>query len=527
MEYRFRFPDGEIFIWENYSKHSKLLDELDPDPSTPIDIIGDFTYEDFEKAHILYQKYMLFKEDIKDFKEIMMNFSFDLSDNKDLISKYSLDAEFNEKDTEEDREEKDKENDTPSFSILGLRDEDIYDYLDSTEKSKKHNYIKTCNFRGKIIEKYNKKFIDFINSTDEIDFNNPVFEWLMIHKSKEETEFIEFIKNTYKPEYKELVISLSSYQKQEIESSKLQEIKYDNLMVYLSIDFFTNSLINTSIRNGHIKSFEWLYNYYIVKELPFSIDSYYDEKTSVYWGLDHDLDWVNFFELACYFGELEIAQFLYSTGKYNFNPSWFKPLLIACSENRINIVKWIFSLDQFKTIKDGSITVEPKTDDQIYDEGDLEFLKWDAFYYSSCLSSLELTKWIYENGISEIKTNLDIKWKRLIKTVLKSNKLELIQWFYEIKEALFKSTIDTYIFKELCLEANLEIIKFVYEIVPEKIDIYYEENKIFKQACQYGNLEIAQWLYSISKDRPGGSFKKEDIRFSNYTKILEWLDTLE
>jgi hypothetical protein len=53
MDLKFRLQNGEIYEFKNYTKYSRLIDELDLNPDVIIDTLEQFTKEDFEPLFII------------------------------------------------------------------------------------------------------------------------------------------------------------------------------------------------------------------------------------------------------------------------------------------------------------------------------------------------------------------------------------------------------------------------------------------------------------------------------------------
>jgi hypothetical protein len=65
LEFKLRDEKGEEFIynWKEYYGDFQLIEELDPDG--PIEMVEDFTIEDFKKAEHNYLIYQNFKKNVK------------------------------------------------------------------------------------------------------------------------------------------------------------------------------------------------------------------------------------------------------------------------------------------------------------------------------------------------------------------------------------------------------------------------------------------------------------------------------
>jgi hypothetical protein len=87
MNILFRLTNGEIYNFENYTKFSELIDNLEPDPSIPIDVLDPFTIDDFKKAHFNYLGYCDFKNALNDIK--LKTKLWEFEEIKELSGKYT------------------------------------------------------------------------------------------------------------------------------------------------------------------------------------------------------------------------------------------------------------------------------------------------------------------------------------------------------------------------------------------------------------------------------------------------------
>jgi len=357
-----------------------------------------------------------------------------------------------------------------------------------------HKFVNFKNIVNKILESkdYDKK--ELIDNSN-FDFDDKVLKFLHLDLSCLEKEYLKFIKNYVErePDF------IYNFEKNPVD---------DNLLIYLILNGDTPSKINNCIKNKHINSLKWLHPYYFeIEQKRMSEDELsnigYAEQTMIRWGYDDEIDWIDMFEYGCYCGDVEIAKYLYSTDLYKIKKEYreYCSVCIAIYFNHIDLVKWIVSLNELQEDRDKFI------------------INWRLFNQIIEFASVELCKWFYENNIKPIEEYIDKKkFEILIIKIIIYEDADKIYWAYSINETLFKSIIDTDLFNKI-FRKDIEIVKWLYEIGKDNIDLYYEDHKLFREVCEYGSLEVAKWLYSF------GGFNKDEIIYPE-KNVLIWLNSL-
>jgi|LakMenE18May11ns_1017448.scaffolds.fasta_scaffold9870044_1 ankyrin repeat protein len=184
---------------------------------------------------------------------------------------------------------------------------------------------------------------------------------------------------------------------------------------------------------------------------------------------------------ACWFGKLEMAQLIYATNKPNIKyffssreyNTYGDALKIACEYGRIDIVKWLLSLNE---------RVDITCEDY-----------FDAFKHACYNGNLEIAKILYDED-----DNLDINYishdEHIFECVCRSGNLKIAKWLYSFGDKLnidFKEA-----FENASRSGNIEILKWVYSL-NNNYDIHDISYTIFHDGCLYGNLDIVKWIYSL------------------------------
>ncbi len=230
------------------------------------------------------------------------------------------------------------------------------------------------------------------------------------------------------------------------------------------------------------------------------------------------------FNIVCYLGHLQIAQWLYGLQKidditYAFN--------VACTNGHLDIAQWLYSINPEIDINDEDEDEEEDEEEEEEEEEDEESEHNLNNFESSCVNGkLDVAKWLYSILPYEtlIKDN-----EYLFETVCANGHLEVAQWLLTIFFDYDTSTNDYNAFKNACEHGHKEVAEWLLSLNPD-MDLHAKDEIYFCIACECGQLNIAKWLLSIRPDINIRGF--DDYSFkraceNNHLKMVEWLVTLK
>jgi len=461
---KFRLTDNNIFEFK-YSKYSEFIDNLEPEPEVIIDVLEPFTLEDFETAYLEYNKYVVFKNALKDIITIRKLWSKE--ELKEML-KYDLNNPVLEwlmiRETRDDKEIKE----TLSLDSLELKNIDKDD----------------------IILYY------LVNKTNQIKFKCACFknhlkmaQWLY---SLEDTEKINIHLNNEEAfkltcQYGHLEMAQWLYSLGDTEKINI----YNN----------NEEAFKLTCRFGHLEIAQWLYS---LKDT---------EKINIH----HDNE--NAFKLSCKYGHLKMAQWLYSledSEKININIDKHYPFYISLNQGHLEVAQWLYSLEEFDKInhinqvfivicKNGKL----KMAQWIYSLGIINIenyeLKRNVFLLVLIEKQYEILNWLISIGYET--DNNDV----IILVLSRDGHHEQLEWFLNlgVENPKFRGNIsyeNNFPFRWACKNGHLKNAKFLYEFSKKGyseeergqiIDIYSRNNEAFRFACQEGHFEIVEWLYNL------------------------------
>ena len=140
---------------------------------------------------------------------------------------------------------------------------------------------------------------------------------------------------------------------------------------------------------------------------------------------------------ACYYGHLNIVQWLYSLGVIYTDPSRF---VYSCYHGQEHVAKWLYSLG----------------DVNIHDSDEA------AFRYACQMGHMSIAKWLYSLG------GVDIHWGQ------------------------------DYVFRVACVFWHINIAKWLYSL--GGVDIHAHDDGAFRAVCICRQKGFALWMVSIGAD---------------------------
>lgn len=170
---------------------------------------------------------------------------------------------------------------------------------------------------------------------------------------------------------------------------------------------------------------------------------------------------------ACKYGNLKMAQWIYSKGVdihgcYLYHYYYFN---VACENGHLDIAKWLFSLNV-----------------NIHEQDDR------AFVYASMNDHLDVVKWLY---------SIDPSLINKFKLINKYNNYNVLKWLYSINPDYITKYVN-YIIDKHC---NINILRWL--LIDLKLEINQKKlTDIFKYRCIQGDLNTAKLLFSLWSEIP-------------------------
>lgn len=136
---------------------------------------------------------------------------------------------------------------------------------------------------------------------------------------------------------------------------------------------------------------------------------------------------------------------------------------------------------------------------------------------------LNMAKWIYYNPLKNIK--IDINFIFTFISCYNKN-LDIIKWLYEIKRDEININ---YAFYYFCQIGNLELIKWLFTL-DDKPDIHYQDDFPFRIVCSKNYFDIAKFF--ITLDHKPNIYSRNDeafrmVCFNNNIDFAKWIFNLD
>lgn len=252
-----------------------------------------------------------------------------------------------------------------------------------------------------------------------------------------------------------------------------------------------------------------------------------------------------FFIESCQCGRLEIVKFLLDLDNNIYsNPIGRNGFMASCKNNHMDVAKYLY---QFALTKYNSNEVYHLTFEYACKNCYLDLAKYihyldkpinrnlsskylsNLFEYCIDNNQLEISKWLYSLN-NEIDTNSHQNLS--FSKSCQNGNLETVKWIYQVlNDKIRLDPSPEILFQAICRQGHLEIVKFLFSKF--NIDIHHDNEQAFHNACRNDNIEIAKWLYEISLNEG----KPIDIRANNddvfkrctvlnHQEICMWLATL-
>lgn len=129
---------------------------------------------------------------------------------------------------------------------------------------------------------------------------------------------------------------------------------------------------------------------------------------------------------------------------------------------------------------------------KLYDENNINIHdKYETPLYNACIKGhLEIVKWMFT-----LENKPNINSNVVIKTCY-HGKLNIIQYLYSIDNNIILNNIDMS-FHESCIQGHLELAKWLYNSFDIKPNIHLNRDKAFILSCFFNKIDIVKWLLSI------------------------------
>lgn len=277
-----------------------------------------------------------------------------------------------------------------------------------------------------------------------------------------------------------------------------------------------NIYFEDACRNGHFHLAKWLYEISLINNdsnNQINPDHYFDlilktsdlnfiewvfNKMSLQQIINFKLD-PDCFIIACEKNNKDTAQWIFNLNKSVIKQKYFQEAFRkVCYKGNIDMIKWIYNLALENNIKIDFYHFHDNRRDQ---KDELRVRKWEfesEIFENACsLDSPVIMEWIFH--ITKIRIT-----SHAFFNACQSKSVNNFKWLYnnsteEEKELILKSNNFSKYFSYACMNDNMEVPKYIYNLCIENNFIINEEDcdVAFISECCVRNCESALWLCSI------------------------------
>jgi hypothetical protein len=537
MDLKFKLIDNQIFDFRGYTKYSEYIENLEREPEVIINVLEPFTIEQFETAHLEYQKYVVFKEVIEDIKS-----------NRKLWSKEEL-IEFSKYNLNNSILEWLKISET-------TEDKEIKDFIEDIQE-----VLEFISLKNMEILKDNIILYYLLNDVNQLKFNFAcnknhlqVAQWFYTHfkqdfTSKDEIKAIDEIKEG--DEIKEEIINKDDEDDNDSDYSYLVDDNDDDLISLgdrIDIHFRNDKIFLNCSYYGSLDVMKWLYeisqetggiNIHMMDDLPFSdaCEEGHFEMARWLYDISKSSTLINInsnnyraFRMSCISGKLEIAQWLYELSGGNIDIHLWNDFIFihTCKNGHLEVAQWLYLISQ----SSGGLNIHTQNNEAFksaIQNGHLDIAQWlyslgvesiesieskdiQILFKYSCgfwILNFEMSQWLYSifNPIGKLDfRTFDIKYiDDLFRFSSTDKSSKTIKWLYELAQTSRSYKINLKkCLNEAVYKGNLEIIQWLNNLDDIQADYKIEEKEIttqiykesFINSCREGHLEVAQWIFS-------------------------------
>ncbi len=237
-------------------------------------------------------------------------------------------------------------------------------------------------------------------------------------------------------------------------------------------------------------------------------------------------------KIAIRYNKLEVVKWIYSIdGKIKIHKNNEEYFMIACIYANIEVAKWIYSVDgtfdlnkftydynPIKLICENTTPVYILPNNRTYQYKIISVLNW--------LNTLK----IFHTNYTEIFKNL-----------VSNSNLIIAEWLYNnFKKQIKFSNISHLLFKQSIVNNELQIGMWIYKLSniddsKKKFDIHKNNDEYFHLASSLNNVIFCEWLYSIDgkimfyNKRKNKFYNEEEINMikeCNYIEIAKLINKI-
>ena len=186
----------------------------------------------------------------------------------------------------------------------------------------------------------------------------------------------------------------------------------------------------------------------------------------------------------CSLGDVKNAYFHYNQYKINIHHNSEYAFRSAVKNNKINIVKWLCTLDN-------KVDIHANND--------------EAFYTSCRQGFIEIAQWLYSYDKINLTTfpisyllSSCIKWNELESyqsKFIQKKVIQVLNWLYTLRDWEY----DYYdVFIRVCKNGNLLLAQWLYDKYTISLEL---NNELLDSIVLSGNMHIIYWIHELQKDK--------------------------
>ena len=195
----------------------------------------------------------------------------------------------------------------------------------------------------------------------------------------------------------------------------------------------------------------------------------------------------DYFELACQYGRLEMAQFILHETTFHPNDLTKNNVIfrLVCENGHLHVIMWLVKVFPHFILQDDDDAFRVERSPTIHPSRSYI----DYVFHSACIRNhLHVVQWLVGRF-----PGIDYRSDNTFSDVCYHGHLRMAMWLSERFPDIHDTIMLDRVFIWTCSNGHLQVARWLIKVFPQ-IDPHFDNDYAFYVACWHGHLYVAKWL---------------------------------